>query len=112
MEVLFRRRGYNSGCRGLKSNSASNADDCRGACCGHIMWQYSNNAGCWIEQSSDCSHKDDTWVGGGRDVPAKPLPPATSGPTSRDFDDSSWEVIDVPHNGLITGVYKENGPEK
>ena len=103
-------------CRGLKSNSASNADDCRGACCGDIMcaiWQYSNKAGCWIGQSSDCSHKDDTWVGGGRDVPAKPLPPVTNGPTSRDFDDSSWEVIDVPHDGLITGVYnKENGPEK
>ena len=112
-ESEFPHNLSNIQCLGLNEFSASNADDCRGACCADIMcaiWQYSNSDGCWIGHSSDCNHKNNVWVGGGRDVPAKPLPPATSGPTSRDFDDSSWEIIDVPHDGLITGVYYKNGP--
>lgn len=96
--------------------NVTNADDCRGICCANIMcsiWQFANSNGCWLGENIDinCSQNKD-WVGGGRDVPAKPLPPATNGATSRHYDDSDWEIVDVPHDGLITGVYTENGPKK
>ena len=29
----------------------------------------------------------------------------STGPASKDFDDSSWELVDTPHDGLITGDY-------
>ena len=101
-------------CLGLRSNSATNADDCLDACCGDEMcaiWQYASNKGCWIGQSSDCKHPNNDWVGGGRNTPAPPLPPAKTGPISRDYDDSSWELVDAPHDGIITGTYSETGPK-
>ena len=104
-------------CMGLKANTAAKNDqDCRDACCGDpscAIWQYAREKGCWIGTSSDCTHKNTAWVGGGRDLPVPPLPPAKTGPTSRRYDDSSWEVVDVPHDGIINGNYSEtDGPEK
>ena len=99
-------------CMGLNHGSSSSADDCRAECCGNMMcaiWQYTDSQGCWIGQSSDCNHASSSWVGGGRDTPAKPLPPATDGPTSRTYDDSNWELVDVPHDSLINGEYYEQG---
>ena len=97
-------------CRGLRKNDAKNADYCHEACCSEstcLIWQYSEKDGCWIGQSSDCSHKNQDWVGGGRNssnLPPGPIP----GPASKDYDDSTWEVLDVPHDGLINGSYDEN----
>ena len=99
-------------CMGLRRGSSNNADDCRGECCADVMcpiWQYTDSQGCWIGPSSDCNHTSSSWVGGGRDTPAKPLPPPDSGPTSRDFDDSNWEIVDAPHDSIITGEYAQNG---
>ena len=102
-------------CYGLRTFYANNADDCRGACCADItctVWLYSNSDGCLIGRSDDCSSSNtkSTRMGGRRDIPIKPLNFTTNGATSRDFDDSSWEVVDVPHDGLINGVYYKNGP--
>jgi hypothetical protein len=100
-------------CMGLKKDSSTNADDCRGACCADItcaIWQFASDDGCWIGNSDDCDHNNPKWAGGGRDVPGKMPPPATGGPTSRDYDDSHWELVDLPHDGLIAGVYYEGGP--
>ena len=104
-------------CRGLHSAStAANADECRGECCSNIMcaiWQYADSKGCWIGESTDCNHTSSTWVGGGRETPAKPPPPATSGQTSRDFDDSNWEIVDLPHDPIIAGEYsQDSAPRK
>ena len=104
-------------CKGLHSAStATNADDCRGQCCADNMcaiWQYADAKGCWIGESTDCSHVAKEWLGGGRDTPGKPQPPATSGQTSRKYDDSKWEMVDLPHDALITGEYSEDsGPRK
>ena len=47
-----------------------------------------------------------------RDIPAKTPSPTTNEPSSRNFDNSVWEVVDTPHDGLITGKYTQDGPEK
>ncbi len=97
-------------CRGLHSNGAKNADDCRDACCGDgecLVWQYADSQGCWMGQSNDCNHKASIWVGGGRDSAIVPLP----GQAKVDYDDSSWEMVDVPHDGIINGTYDQNGVE-
>ena len=107
----FLRNLSNVECMGLSKNSASNADDCRDACCAEsscAIWQYdtANPAdGCWIGQSDDCDHPNNAWVGGGRDVPA---PPPAGGAAAKDFDDSSWEVVDLPHDGIIGGTYDQS----
>ena len=98
-------------CMGLSQSNAANADECRDACCSQTscaIWQYDtvNSAdGCWIGQSDDCNHSNNAWVGGGRDMPV-PAPP--NGPSSKDFDDSSWELVDLPHDGIIAGEYDQN----
>ena len=93
-------------CTGLQHvDNVTNLDDCRDTCCADMLcsiWQFAEPEGCWIGQSNDCSHKSTQWVGGGR-----PLPPAPYeiGPTSRDYDDSAWELVDVPHDGIIALPY-------
>ncbi|XP_062504714.1 beta-galactosidase BoGH2A-like [Corticium candelabrum] len=105
-------------CRGLKKDVATTAGDCMKDCCSDVMcaiWQFSSasNQGCWMGQSEDCNHSSAIWVGGGRQVPAQPPPPAKNGPTSRDYDDKSWELVDAPHDGIISGTYSQTtGPEK
>uniref|UniRef100_A0A1X7V5G4 Uncharacterized protein n=1 Tax=Amphimedon queenslandica TaxID=400682 RepID=A0A1X7V5G4_AMPQE len=99
-------------CQGLTHKvNISNADDCRDTCCADVMcaiWQYSN-VGCWTGQSDNCYNKTKVWVGGRRDVPAKqPIPSVAK----REYNDSSWEIVDVPHDGLIIGEYTETGPAK
>ncbi len=96
-------------CLGLQSNDAKSAADCLDACCGQFMcliWQYSESKGCWIGQSKDCAHPNNDWVGGGRNSSAKPLTPKQA---AKDYNDSGWEIIDVPHDGLINGTYDQSG---
>ena len=100
-------------CMGLSKNSASNADECRDACCSDVsctIWQFdvgNPQDGCWIGQSDDCNHPNTAWVGGGRNTPG-PIPPDPGGPSSKDFDDSSWELVDLPHDGIIGGTYDQS----
>ena len=100
-------------CLGLMGDPSTTADACRDSCCGDVMcaiWQFAPDQGCWLGTSDDCNHPNTDWVGGERKVPAKPPAPTTNGPASRDYDDSSWELVDVPHDGIISGVYTEDGP--
>jgi hypothetical protein len=100
-------------CLGLSKSYASSVDDCRDACCGSsscAIWQFdvgNPEDGCWIGQSDDCNHPNTAWVGGGREIPA-PLPPSPGSPSAKDFDDSSWEVVDLPHDGIIEGTYDQS----
>ena len=96
-------------CLGLRSNEAKTAADCLDACCGQgtcLIWQYSDSKGCWIGQSSDCAHQNSDWVGGGRKASVQPPTPKQA---AKDYDDSMWEVVDVPHDGLINGTYDQSG---
>jgi hypothetical protein len=96
-------------CLGLRSNDAKSAADCLNACCGQftcLIWQYSKTKGCWIGQSDDCKHPNKEWLGGGRNSSVTPPIPKQA---ATNYDDSSWEVIDVPHDGLIDGMYNQSG---
>ena len=67
------------------------------------IWQYNVAHGCWIGQSNDCNQTSTAWVGGGRDIPAPPPPGG-----GRDFNDSSWEIVDLPHDRIIGGTYDQS----
>lgn len=101
-------------CLGLKRNSATTEDSCRNACCDDpscAIWQFeascnSSSCGCWTGQSDNCSTPNKKWVGGGRKVPS----PVPAGPTSRDYNDTDWEIVDTPHDFVIDGKYAQDGP--
>ena len=107
-------------CSGLfLVSSAKTEEECAQACCANIMcsiWQWSilHDKGCWIGSTTDCvvpNPPSKEWIGrGGRIVPATPPAPATGGRTSRYYDDSEWEIVDLPHDALIGGEYHEDGP--
>ena len=91
----------------LNHVDAPGPNDCRIACCLSpicAIWLYSEDDGCWVGQSDDCIRPTayPARIGGGRDVPAT-LP--STGPALKDFDNSSWELVNTPHDGLITGDY-------
>eukprot|EP01051_Picozoa_sp_SAG22_P014161 SAG22_NODE_1679_length_3824_cov_6.607785_3_plen_269_part_00 len=43
-------------------------------------------------------------------LPPPAPPPMSSGPFAPSFDDSSWELLDVPHDFLINGTYDGSNP--
>jgi beta-galactosidase/beta-glucuronidase len=67
-----------------------------------MLWQFSTTNGCWIGNSSKCS-PNPHWVGEGRSSVA----PEQAQPS---FDDSAWEIVDLPHDFIISEAYDENDP--
>lgn len=108
-------------CMGLKAmhgDPDASAAACRDACCGAgaacAIWQWSAapapGGGCWAGQSTDCSHNSNAWVGGGRDVPP-PGPNSTTPPEGQSgYDDSSWALVDAPHDFIINQAFNEDTP--
>ena len=103
-------------CLGLVYVPANTADECADHCCRSMdceIWQFAAPAsqqgnGCWLGQSNQCAvNTQQLWLSGGRNASVRP-PPAKNGPTSLSYNDSSWSVVDVPHDAIITGVYAEN----
>ena len=96
-------------CSGLLP-TRNTKQECRDACCEDILcaaWQYSNKQGCRIGQIADCVKKPgEGWTGEERDTPAT-IPPANNGPGSKEFNDSSWVIIDLPYDGIINGTFAE-----
>lgn len=69
---------------------------------------------CWLGQPTQCKKHEIGWQGGARkiEIPKDKSPgdPCEDPECKFDFDDSSWEVIDVPHDFVIeTPFDKENG---
>lgn len=97
-------------CSGLKKvmAGAGSADDCRDECCNDmncLIWQFAEDTReCWTGQSSNCSRHNAAWVGGAREPNKHRIPPQAL----RTFDDSKWELVDVPHDGLINGTYDKS----
>ena len=112
----FSRKLNDVQCDGLLpiKNRLATQDQCRDACCEDIMcaaWQYSQKQGCHIGQYvGDCSKKSDGMMGEGRDIPTA-LPPAFDGPGSKQFDDSTWPIVDLPYDGIINGTFSETNLE-
>eukprot|EP01052_Picozoa_sp_SAG31_P045263 SAG31_NODE_8198_length_1498_cov_1.484632_1_plen_463_part_01 len=110
-------------CNGLKKTSAGDASQtaCLDACCadaGCSVYQWKAGSdhgdGCWMGFCSSELSKGEGWIGGDRgNAPGPtPAPPAakTSGPLSESFDDSTWDLIDVPHDFIIGGAYNQSTP--
>ena len=103
---------------------------CWDASCLTYQWELDTNSsvhggGCWGGKCAADLRESTTWVGGTRSPPGKlppqpppppnpPPPPApppmSSGPFAPSFDDSSWELLDVPHDFLINGTYDGSSP--
>ena len=125
---------------GLLSHHAANAEACAAACCevankACFTWQFSTDKkgsgaieGCWIGSGSKMKGKPkQTWVGGSRigPPPPPPPPPPPSPPSPGDgpdilpktspaaalgFDDSKWQMVDLPHDYIIEGEYSKDVP--
>lgn len=100
-------------CQNLQHASATSASTCQAAACSALVqgWQWLTSQGCWIGNTSNCTASSDPWVGaGGRstDGPGPSPPQAQVG-----FDDSTWEVVDVPHDATILNNFSSsaNGGE-
>jgi hypothetical protein len=103
-------------CMGLSSLSATDATSCQAAACAAYMqaWQWLASQGCWAGLANNCGPSGDAWVGGASPaIPGPPAPPADAPPAQPGFDDSGWEVVDIPHDATVTAAYSPtaNGGE-
>lgn len=102
-------------CGGLSRDpSGTTAALCKQACCTDnacAVWQWSEPAqsgGCWRGFCSGTWNKNNAWVGGNRSAPypiappPPPLPPNETFPETKvGYDDSSWQLVNAPHDSLI-----------
>ena len=98
-------------CNGLsRSAYALTAGDCEAACCESLaceIWQYCPNAtcgeggGCWIGTVASCS-PNAAWLSFARNSTTNSTVPPEAQPS---FDDSAWQVLDLPHDSIITEAY-------
>eukprot|EP00040_Diaphanoeca_grandis_P013279 m.67174 g.67174 ORF g.67174 m.67174 type:complete len:1048 (+) comp23774_c0_seq1:77-3220(+) len=108
-------------CSGLKSTSDGTNVSCFAACCRDAdcyFWQFSISAPassrCWIGQCVDMPHGNiSTWTSGASPAPPLPPTPPTPPPTpppspgvcvdcGKTLNDSSWDMVDVPHDYIVT----------
>ena len=101
-------------CYGLNVIRASTADLCRDACCAQAtceIWQFTYGHGlpCEVGVSNNCTTTKQKIVGERREKGIDPSPKATNTPeTNKDYDDSSWDVVDVPHDSIIIQPYHQS----
>ena len=112
-----------------------NATECAAACCDLTekycwTWQYDLNPGghgCWIGFGANPTKPkpgQGNWTGGSRagtppHPPPRPAPapspgdgpsilPNSSVAAAPSFDDSKWELVDLPHDYIVSGTYDKN----
>jgi hypothetical protein len=85
-------------------SSVNTSAACAAAACSanSVTWQFSvQGQGCWIGDGTTCAYQNDDWIGG----------TSSSGPTpdapeaQLNFNDSSWRIIDTPHDANVEGNY-------
>jgi hypothetical protein len=106
-------------------SQAATAAACADLCCtntsGCNMWQFSEKQqaqegkGCYNGVSWGHCSKNHDWVGGARSATPTPKPaptpaPAPDGPAQPGYDDSKWQLMDVPHDFIIGGTYDKTNP--
>eukprot|EP00756_Hemistasia_phaeocysticola_P057300 Hpha_TRINITY_DN33924_c0_g1::TRINITY_DN33924_c0_g1_i1::g.69339::m.69339/K01190/lacZ; beta-galactosidase len=108
-------------CNGLHFNAAPTADTCANACCMDTkcaVWQWedpaSKGGGCWmgVPSTFPCDVDQPTWIGGNRTVPAPPLPINPQSPSNASYDDSSWAMVNAPHDFLIDHSFSADNREQ
>ena len=121
-------------CWGLHNHSqATTAAACAQLCCtnasGCRIWQFSaaqqasEGKGCYNGVGWGSCKKNNDWLGGSRPAAPTPKPaptprpapkptpgPPSDGPAQPDFDDSAWQLLDVPHDFIIGGAYNQADP--
>lgn len=110
-------------CNGLKADHRGDSSEsaCLDACCADLgcsvyQWKDPSNgqhgSGCWVGSCSGEMTTGAGWLGGYRNDAPTPGPPASvkTGPLSEGFDDSAWDVVDVPHDFIIGGEYNQTTP--
>ena len=103
-----------NGVRCMNLNGVGSAGDpvaCAAAACaqGAQVWQFAaSEGGCWVGDLSNCNGAgpDAAWVGAGTN--ASGAPPANAPPAQRDYDDSSWLIVDTPHDATIVGNFSKS----
>ena len=81
-------------------------DECRLACCGDPQcagWLHAKGY-CYIGDSNySCAATSDAKgnVGGIRTIPAAVAMPADGGPQTAEFEDSTWRVVNIPHDYVV-----------
>lgn len=107
-------------CNGLTSapSGAASADACQQAACAVSaeLYQFCPGGGvdcgdqsCWIGSLSGGCHGQKGWISSAQNGSVPFNPPASQ----PGFDDSTWDIIDLPHDQEITGNYSNssNGGE-
>lgn len=113
--TLFNQNYTGQQCDGLGSASlATTPEACQDACCDSPscqIWQFSNaplpGGGCWIGlvPEGGCN-PDNNWVSfANTSRPVQAPPFAAPG-----YDDSAWQVVDAPHDFIITGANASASP--
>lgn len=103
------------------------AESCRESCCGDdtcLEWQWcpggddiacgDGAAACWAGVATSCLISQDGWQGEGRDsAPPSPTPSSYCNEEDTpqcggiDYDDSSWRVLNIPHDFVVEGNFTE-----
>ena len=123
----------NAQLKGLDHGTGKTAEACAASCCevgeSCFGWQFSNatkGGGCWIGSGTPFGGTPkEQWVGmrraGPLPPPSPPAPPphagdgpdilpATSPAADPKFDDSKWELLDLPHDYIVEGAYSASVP--
>jgi hypothetical protein len=101
----------NQRCMGLTQLDATDAPTCAAAACTKFLqgWQWLQGQGCWAGLTNQCGPSNDAWVGSSSPTIPVPLPPPANSPEAQvTYDDSTWEVVDIPHDAGINGAYAPN----
>jgi len=101
-------------CQGLSYSPAMSPNDCAANACNSNaqVWQYCPGgatcgaASCWIGAASNCTVPQAGWVSQAQNTSAPWLP----SPSQPGFDDSSWTVLDLPHDFEIGGNFSQSAP--
>lgn len=94
---------------GLTGVNVTTASACEAACCSSVCEVFQFWTGdpksqpmlCWIGQIAPCNSNDSNWLSFGTNA-TSPSAPAVALPS---YDDSLWEVIDLPHDPRVEGTF-------
>lgn len=108
----------------MQASDATTVADCIASACeqGASVWQLCSPANssecgkitrkkmCWVGNPSACASKDANWISGAQATPTPgPTPSPTPPPPARPgYDDSKWDVVDAPHDFLVSTGYNAN----
>ena len=96
-------------------STAQSPDECRAAACTNLadVWQWCPGNGlacgaksCWVGPWTNSTNPQNGWVSARRNTVPTPLPtPPEAAPS---FPDASWDLVDLPHDFEVTGVFDPN----